>query len=203
MIIFRFSILVIFVFVAGNFFTGCAAPVYKAPPKSPDAVYDYHPEKSGSLPHDHIEKTPVPPITQPGHSPDQQRRFPPRIGSDDFQTDSQSHDKYLLAAVTSLEIQSENLLAQGLTEQAFATAERAIRFDPANAKLWNLLARIQLRRGNFTQAEELSKKSNLLAKNDKQLQAENWRIIAQALAGSGYDSEAEKAFGKARELENH
>lgn len=201
--IFRFSILVIFIFAAGNFFTGCAAPVYKAPPKSPDASYDYPPEKSGSLPHDPIEKTPVTPGTQPGHSSGQQRSFPPRIGSNDLQADSGSSEKYLLAAVTSLEVQAEEFLAQGRTEQAFATAERAIRFDPANAKLWNLLARIQLSRENFNQAEQLSRKSNLLAKNDKQLQAQNWRIIARALAGAGYDKEAQKAFRKARELENH
>jgi cytochrome c-type biogenesis protein CcmH/NrfG len=108
-----------------------------------------------------------------------------------------------LAAVSSLENQSEQHLAQDRTDQAFATAERAIRMDPTNAKLWNLLARIQLERGNYSQAEQLSRKSNLLAKNNKRLQAENWRIIVKALREKGQTSEAERALQRALELEKN
>ncbi|MFO8084609.1 MAG: tetratricopeptide repeat protein [Desulfobacterales bacterium] len=198
----RYTILVIF--VVGNIFSGCAGPGYKSSSKSPGPVYDYPPEKPILLPDEPIDK---PETTyeksEPGRRDDRQQAFPPRIGSGDVQADSGRSDNYMLAAAASLEVRSEKLLAEGRTDQAFATAERAIRLDPDNAKLWNLLARIQLNRGNFNQAEQLSKKSNLLAKNDKRLQAKNWRIIANALARSGRAVEAEKALGKARELEKN
>jgi Flp pilus assembly protein TadD len=197
-------------FLAGFILSGCAAPVYKYPPKSPEPVYDQQGRPVGSSP-----GSPFPPSDQQIRQPrapyetskddpsavlQKPPVSPPRIGSD-VHADSASSDDYLLAAVSSLENQSEQLLAQGRTDQAFTTAERAIRMDPANAKLWNLLARIQLERGNYSQAEQLSRKSNFLAKNDKRLQAENWRIIVKALRENGRTSEAERALQKAMELE--
>jgi Flp pilus assembly protein TadD len=208
--IFRLAFMVIF--LAGFILSGCAAPVYKYPPKSPDPVYDQQGRPVGSSP-----DSPYPPSDQkerqhrapyeiskddPSPVPQTPSHTTPRIGSD-VHPDSASSDDYLLAAVSSLENQSEQLLAQGRTDQAFATAERAIRMDPTNAKLWNLLARIQLERGNYSQAEQLSRKSNFLAKNDKRLQAKNWRIIVKALQENGRTSEAERALQKALELENN
>ncbi len=208
-----FRLWFLMILMVGNILAGCASPVYKYPPKSPEPVYDQQGrpaesihDKSLSTPPERVIRQPQPPYGTSGEDPSAILKKPspstPRIGSD-IPADSTSSDGYLLAVVSSLENQSEQLLAQGKTDQAFATAERAIRMDPANAKLWNLLARIQLNRGNFTQAEQLSKKSNLLAKSDKHLQADNWRIIVKALREKGQTSEAEKAMQKVMELEKN
>jgi tetratricopeptide (TPR) repeat protein len=208
-----FRLFFLMIFLAGYILSGCAASVYKHPPTSPAPVYDQQgrpadtvsPESTSSS---SDQQTPQPrgPYEISGVDPSEATQkplpSPPRIGSD-VHSESASPDDYLLAAVSSLEKESEELLAQGRTDKAFATAERAIRIDPTNAKLWNLLARIQLGRGNYSQAEQLSRKSNLLAKNDKRLQAENWRIIEKALREKGRPGEAEKALQKALELEKN
>ncbi len=204
-----FRLLFLVVFLAGNILSGCAAPVYKYPPRSPEPVYDQQGRPVGGPPESSrpSEQQIRQPRTPYGTSRSDPlavppRSSPPRIGSD-VHPDSASSEDYLLAAVSSLENQSEQLLAQDRPDQAFTTAERAIRMDPTNAKLWNLLARIQLERGNYSQAEQLSRKSNLHAKNNKRLQAENWRIIVKALREKGQTSEAERALQRALELEKN
>lgn len=196
-------------FLSGIILAGCAAPVYKYPPQSRQPVHDQKgisdmDSDKSTLSSDQTSLQTREPSGNLTGDPSiaAQRPSPPRIGSD-VHTDSGASNDYLLAAVSTLENQSEQLLNQGKTDQAFTTAERAIRMYPDNAKLWNLLARIQLERGNYSQAEQLSRKSNLLAKNNRRLQAENWRIIMKALNEKGQASEAERALQKALELEKN
>jgi tetratricopeptide (TPR) repeat protein len=204
------QILFLMVFIAGTFLSGCATQVNKYPPTSSGSVYDQQDTSVGVPPEDSPysdQQIPHPPAPYGSSEIDpfavpQKPLPPPRIGTD-VPSESAASDAYLVAAVSSLETQSEQLLAQGKTDQAFAMAERAIRIDPANAKLWNLLARIQLGRGNYSQAEQLSRKSNFLAKNDKRLKAENWRIIVTALRERGHTGEAERALQKVLELEKN
>jgi len=111
---------------------------------------------------------------------------------------SSTESDYLLAVVTPLADQSSRHLANGEFEKAQTTAERALRIDPNNAELWHLMGKIQLACRNFSQAEQLARKSNLLAKGNPQLQARNWRMIADSLRGKGDASAAEAALEKAR-----
>jgi tetratricopeptide (TPR) repeat protein len=205
-----FQILFLMVIMAGTFLSGCATQINKYPTTTPGSVYDQQGKSIEIPPEDNSysdQKMPQPEAPYGTSEMDpfavpQKPLPPPRIGSD-VPSESSASDAYLFAAVSSLETESEQLLAQGRTDQAFAMAERAIRIDPVNAKLWNLLARIQLRRGNYSQAEQLSIKSNFLAKNDKRLKAENWRIIVTALRERGHTSEAERALQKVLELEKN
>ncbi|MFP4350598.1 MAG: tetratricopeptide repeat protein, partial [Desulfococcaceae bacterium] len=102
---------------------------------------------------------------------------------------------------SSLAEQAEAELSTGQVDRAFSTAERAIRIDPNNPKLWNLLARIQMERSNFAQAEQLARKSNLLSRGDRALQARNWRIISDSFQERGETEAAKAALRKAWELE--
>jgi tetratricopeptide (TPR) repeat protein len=204
-----FRMLFLMVFLAGTFLSGCATQVNKYPTTSQGSVYDQPGKSVGIPPEDSYSDQQMSQPREPYGTSEidpfavpQKPLPPPRIGTD-VPSESAASDAYLFAAVSSLETQSEQLLAQGKTDQAFAMAERAIRIDPANAKLWNLLARIQLGRGNYSQAEQLSRKSNFLATNDKRLKAENWRIIVMALREKGHTSEAEKAWQKVLELEKN
>jgi len=125
---------------------------------------------------------------------------PPRIGAE-LPADNPPADDHLIAAVSSLAEQAEDQLSTGQVDRAFSTAERAIRIDSNNPELWNLLARIQMERSNFDQAEQLARKSNLLSRGDRALQARNWRIISDSFQERGETEAAKAALRKAWELE--
>jgi predicted Zn-dependent protease len=68
---------------------------------------------------------------------------------------------------------------------AAATIERALRIEPRNPRLWQELARVRLKQGEYGQAESTAARSNSFAGSDTALRAENQRIIEQARAASG------------------
>ncbi len=123
----------------------------------------------------------------------------PQIGAK-TKTESAPY-RFTPLAVVHLASRTKEHIASGEFDQAFATAERAVRIDPSNPEVWNLLAEVQLKRGNISQAEQLARKSNLLASGDSALQAKNWRIISDALGRRGQTGEADEARRKAEELE--
>ena len=99
--------------------------------------------------------------------------------------------------VLELTAKARRQLKAGELEHAFSTLERAIKIDPSDPVPWNMLAGIQLKRRNMDQAEQLARKSNLLAKNDKTLRTRNWLIIAEALEQKGLTKEAAAAKRRA------
>lgn len=98
----------------------------------------------------------------------------------------------------------ENIAVAGLMENAradtvagrlgnaAATLERALRIEPRNPRLWQELARVRLKQGQYAQAESVASRSNSWAGSDRALRAENWRLIAQAREARG-DSEGARA----------
>jgi Tfp pilus assembly protein PilF len=68
---------------------------------------------------------------------------------------------------------------------AAATIERALRIEPRNPRLWQELARVRLKQGEYGQAESTAARSNSFARSDTALRAENQRIIEQARSASG------------------
>ena len=89
----------------------------------------------------------------------------------------------------------------GRRDQAIASLERALRIEPKNPIPWHKLSRLRLEEKNWKQAVALAKKSNVLAPGNKALQAENWKIIAQASAAMGDATGAAGAWEMVRELE--
>ncbi len=65
-------------------------------------------------------------------------------------------------------------------EAAFITLENALGIDAQDPVLWHLMARVQLMQGNLDQAEQLAKKSNLLAARNPSLEKKNWEIITRS-----------------------
>lgn len=88
-------------------------------------------------------------------------------------------------AVMALLNTSEKERAAGRYEHAAAAIERAVGIEPRNALLWSRLAAIRLDQQNWQQANVMAGRSNSLARNDRKLQLQNWRIIAQAKARMG------------------
>jgi len=90
---------------------------------------------------------------------------------------------------------------QGQGEKAANTLERAVRIQPENAVLWHRLAVIRLQQQRWQQAISLARKSNTLARQDVELKAANWEVIAQAYEGSGNRKKANEARKKKAELQ--
>jgi predicted Zn-dependent protease len=92
--------------------------------------------------------------------------------------------------------------AAGRFASAAASMERAIRLDPRNAHLWQELARLRLKQGEFAQAEHVALRSNALTRGDKALRTENWNIIAEARAARGDPAGARSARELAKRIEH-
>jgi predicted Zn-dependent protease len=85
-------------------------------------------------------------------------------------------------------------LAAGRLVTAAASLERALRIEPRNPRLWQELARVRLKQGQFAQVESVALRSNSWAGDDKALRAENWRLIAQSREARGDAEGARQAL---------
>jgi len=61
--------------------------------------------------------------------------------------------------------------------------EQAIDISPNNPFVWQQLALVRLKQQNYTQAEQLAVKSNVLGESNNELRMKNWKIIAEAKRG--------------------
>ena len=93
--------------------------------------------------------------------------------------------------VGSLVIAANEDSQKGNTESAATTLERASRIEPRNATLYYKMALLQLKT-KPSQAEDLAKKSALLAANDNALKKHSWLLVAKA-------REMQKNFAGAKE----
>jgi hypothetical protein len=101
------------------------------------------------------------------------------------------------AAVASLVGGARADMAAGRLTNAGASLERALRIEPRNPRLWQELARVRLRQGEYAQAESVAARSNSWAGGDSRLRAENWRLIAQAREARGDAAGARAALDAA------
>ena len=96
-------------------------------------------------------------------------------------------------AVASLLANAEREIQAGRHDYAVASIERALRVEPHNALLWSKFASVRLAQRNWPQANVLAARSNSFARNNRSLQLQNWRIIAQAKAMLGDSAGAASA----------
>ena len=211
-----YNILFAIVFMTGLTLSGCTTAPQPSPRKGPSPIYDEDGRPIWVPPPDHwpvqrpvntdVEETAGAQEDMPSRpsaeytEPPASTKPAPRIGVDE-DAEPVPEDSHLLAAVTPLADQAEQQMKMGQLDRAFATAERAVRIDPDNSKLWNLLARIQFKQENYSQAEQLARKSNLLAHGDYEIQALNWKIIAAVLSQRGEEESARQALKKSHEFE--
>lgn len=90
--------------------------------------------------------------------------------------------------------------AAGRLANAAATLERALRIEPRNPRLWQELARVRLKQGEYAQVESTAARSNSWAGSDAAVRAENWRLIAQAREARGDAAGASAALAQAAKL---
>lgn len=99
-------------------------------------------------------------------------------------------------AVLALLSSARQAAMDGELTRAEAFLERALRIEPRNPVLWHYMAKLRLHQGRLKQAAGLAAKSNSLDRNDKTLQADNWRIIAHARHQQGDVEGAKRAQEK-------
>lgn len=104
--------------------------------------------------------------------------------------------------VVALLDKADDFAASGQVDSAAVTLERALKIEPENGRLWYELASIRLKQGRVDSAVSLAEKSNSLARNQRDLQARNWRLIAVARKKQGQDQASTEALGRARSLES-
>ena len=103
-------------------------------------------------------------------------------------------------AIAGLMQSARNDTDAGRLGSAAATLERALRIEPHNPRLWQELARVRLKQGEYAQAESVAARSNAWAGSDDALRAENWRLIAQARESRGDSKGAQAAQDTAERL---
>ena len=100
-------------------------------------------------------------------------------------------------AVMALQSDIEGNIKTASYAEAAASLERAIRIQPKNPELWHVLAVVRLKQDQPGLAEDLAKKSSLLAKNNQELIHSNWALIAESRRMKGDAAGASDAMDKA------
>ncbi|MEJ2141599.1 MAG: tetratricopeptide repeat protein [Gammaproteobacteria bacterium] len=103
-------------------------------------------------------------------------------------------------AVLALLAQARSAAMEGQLARSEAFLERALRIEPRNPVLWHYMAKLRLNEGRLKQAAGLAAKSNSLDRDNKILQADNWRIIAHARHKQGDIDGARRAQARVDEL---
>ena len=109
-------------------------------------------------------------------------------------------DKNTSTAVISLLEKARDATKLGDYQRAEVLLERTVRIEPRNASLWHYLAKLRLQQSRHNEAIGLAQKSNNLARTNKHLRADNWRIIAHAKYQLGDVPGAQAAQTKAKDL---
>lgn len=103
-------------------------------------------------------------------------------------------------AVLALLGDAERNSRKGDLDAAAATIERALRIDSRNAGLLYKLAQIRLKQNQPRLAEDLAKKSQLYAGNNRELKKNSWMLIATARYMQGDKQGANEAREKANQF---
>lgn len=111
---------------------------------------------------------------------------------DDFSQQIQPDNSTSPAVLNLIKKARVNAL-NGDLEKATLRLERAIRIEPANATVWHYMAKLFLQQENYKQAAGYAAKSTSLARENKNLIIDNWRVIAHARYRLGNISGAKKA----------
>ena len=107
---------------------------------------------------------------------------------------SQAKSSHVVVALLS---EADVSYKQGNLDESVATIERALRIEPRNALLLYKLASLRLQQGQLDLAENLAKKSELLAEGNANLKKQNWLLIAEAREQKGDQAGAVAARKKA------
>ena len=107
---------------------------------------------------------------------------------------------HLSPVVVALISDADQNASSGNLDSAVATLERGLRIEPRNATLIYKLAEVRLKQSKPRLAEDLAKKSALLAGSDRMLKKRSWLLVAQARKMQGNAAGAKEAEFRAAGL---
>lgn len=163
---------------------------YKPKPKYKAPVIQRYPSEASpqvsTLPNVNSE----PPVETEGVEIDPYANIPENV--DDKQTGSGSistRGSTSSPAVEALLVRAYADAKLGRTDAAMIKLERGLRIEPQNPKLWNQLAELHYKKGNYQQAIAMVKKAINFSSNNEEMTAKNWRLLSDVAEKSG-DSNA-------------
>ena len=112
------------------------------------------------------------------------------------ETDLRAQNPAVIALLDGAYQQSES----GQLDLAASKLERAVRISPRDPRVWSALAKIRLQQKKYALAVSLAKKSNLLSGGDKNLQRNNWLLMAESYDNLGQTESARQARQRAERL---
>ncbi|HIG65977.1 MAG TPA: hypothetical protein EYQ43_10615 [Methyloprofundus sp.] len=110
---------------------------------------------------------------------------------------SQALSSSSFSVVVALLTEADDSYKQGNLDESVATIERALHIEPRNPFLLYKLAALRLEQRQPDLAENLAKKSALLAEGNASLKKQNWLLIAEARDQKGNQAGAKAARNKA------
>ena len=111
-----------------------------------------------------------------------------------------SQPEHLSPVVVALISDADLSTRTGDLDSAVATLERGLRIEPRNATLIYKLAKVRLKQSKPRLAEDLAKKSALLAGSDRLQKKRSWLLVAEARRMQGNTAGAREAEIKAGRL---
>ncbi|MGR9045882.1 MAG: tetratricopeptide repeat protein [Gammaproteobacteria bacterium] len=115
-------------------------------------------------------------------------------------TVQKTQPEHLRPVVVALIADADHNTRSGNLDSAVATLERGLRIEPRNATLIYKLAEVRLKQSKPRLAEDLAKKSALLAGSDRLQKKRSWLLVAEARRMQGDTVGAREAELKAEGL---
>ncbi|MGR9037638.1 MAG: tetratricopeptide repeat protein [Gammaproteobacteria bacterium] len=152
-----------------------------APPQAITPTPDDVPEgvfMQPELPDTRVKESEAPPYALPQSVLPPKAAEPEAVELTPFQPIEPSSS--LSPAVGALMLAANENSQKGNIDTAAASIDRALKIEPRNPALYYKLALIRLKQSKPLEAENLAKKSALLAAGDRQLKKHSWLLIAHA-----------------------
>ena len=169
-------------------FTGCSGLSSKQEPAPVYGKVDSAKRSASKKKSPHIAETKVKVIQDPVILKQQEVKIKPQ---------SRVQSSSVVVALLS---DADMSYQQGNLDESVATIERALRIEPRNALLLYKLASLRLQQGQPELAENLAKKSELLAQGNASLKKKNWLLIAEAREQMGNQAGAKQARKTAKKF---
>ena len=184
----------------GLVMAGCASTPPDTTPRTPPAQPSPEQGQTQPLPPSQRQAPPQVPADRGGPSSSRQNQKQDQDDQSDTppkEAPPQRAEAVSSPAVMSLMGRADTLAGSGHMDDAAATLERALDLEPRNAFIYQRLAAVRLAQGQADQAEQLAQKSNSVAGDNPFVEANNWKLIAEARKTAGDAKGASAASSKA------
>lgn len=163
------------------------------------------PNPSGTIPNDDQNTSGIVASVEPSQNNIPPNSIPSRVSAVETQpTQSVENDNNVSApvpmgsAIQTLLADAKKAVAENRLDRASSSLERAVRIEPNNAGIWYDLAQIKLHQGQYTDAENLAKKSIGFAGEGTKMAKRNYVLISAIRKAQGDVTGAQEAENRSK-----